>query len=66
MELVRLIYTFIQGDIECVGDPALIPGSSVEIRGIGEIFSGKYYITGAKHSFGSGGYTTSLSVRRAV
>ena len=65
-EMIKTLNTFIQGDLECVGEPTLRPGTPVKIEGIGKIFSGIYYITSAKHSFGDGGYTTTIGVRRKI
>lgn len=65
-ELTKLARKFIEGSIDCIGDPELIPGVSVEIKGIGDLFSGKYYITGAKHSLSGSGYKTTLDVRRVL
>lgn len=54
--------TKIQGSIDLVGNPYLIAGLNIEIKGIGH-FSGKYHITRAKHRFERySGYTTSLEV----
>jgi len=40
------------------------PRSGNEINGLGESFSGSYYIVRATHTFGTGGYETEFSVRR--
>ncbi len=65
-ELKRRNNGFIQGQLECAGDPMLRPGITVNIDKIGERFSGVYYITKAKHSIGDGGYKTTLDVRRSI
>jgi phage protein D len=49
---------------EVMGDPALRPGSIVNISGVGARFSGAYSVTKTEHVFGSGGYTTSFEVER--
>lgn len=54
----------VSGSCECIGNPEIAPGTNVEIKGVGKRFSGKYYVTSAIHDIGTGGYTTSLSLRR--
>jgi phage protein D len=66
VELKKALNSFIQGTLECIGDPDLRPGICIEIEGLGELFSGKYYITSAKHSLDNNGYKTSLGVRRIL
>jgi uncharacterized protein len=46
------------------GDPDLRPGRSVDVAGVGPRFSGTYYVTRAVHSTGTGGYRTTLALRR--
>lgn len=55
---------FITGNGASVGLPKLRAGVVVEIEGVGPRFSGAYYVTRSTHSIGSGGYTTTFSVRR--
>lgn len=62
--LERKNNNLLTGTCECVGDPDYIPGTVVEVEGVGKKFSGKYYITGVRHSIGDGGYTASLEVRK--
>jgi phage protein D len=64
-ELKRRNKGFIEGSIECIGDPQLQPGMTVNIEKVSKRFSGVYYVTKAKHSIGDGGYKTTLDVRRA-
>ena len=66
VKLKNAINQFIQGDLECIGDTTLRPGNKIEIQGLGTMFSGQYYITSARHTFGGSGYTTTISVRRIV
>ncbi len=62
----QLVQGYTQGSLECIGDPQLRPGNAVEIKGMGDLFSGNYYITGARHTLSDNGYTTSLQVRRSI
>ena len=66
MELKKAVNTFIQGDLECIGDPELRTGSKIEIGGIGTLFSGSYYVTSTRHTFDDTGYRTTLGVRRII
>ena len=45
-----------------VGLPDLRAGSVVEIDGLGDRFSGRYFVTGTTHTIGDGGYTTQFDV----
>jgi uncharacterized protein len=65
-ELKRRNKGFIEGSLECIGNPELRPGMTVNIIKVGKRFSGTYYVTKAKHSISDGGYKTSLDVRRSV
>jgi uncharacterized protein involved in type VI secretion and phage assembly len=54
---------FIQADGECrMGDPRLIAGRLVTIDGVGERFSGDYYVTEARHLWQRGSYEVTFSV----
>ena len=66
VELKKAVNTFIQGDLECIGDPELRAGSKIEIGGIGTLFSGSYYVTSTRHTFDDTGYRTTLGVRRII
>ena len=45
-----------------MGDPRIIAGRQVTIKGVGAKFSGKYYITQARHTYKGGHYLVSFSV----
>ena len=54
--------TSIDGSLEFSGNPYLIAGINIEIKGIGH-FSGKYHITKARHTIDKGnGYKTECEV----
>jgi phage protein D len=65
-ELKRRNQTLIEGTLECIGDPELRPGMTVNIEKVGERFSGTYYVKSAKHSISESGYKTTLEVRRCL
>ena len=68
--------TYITGEADCFGDPALKPGLVVKIvvndEKADDVFNGKYFIVGCTHQFtpsghsggGAGGYTTMIKVAR--
>jgi hypothetical protein len=47
-----------------VGDPTLRAKSIVEVRGITQLLSGKYYVTEVKHVVSGSGYTCELKLTR--
>lgn len=65
-ELKKRNQTLIEGTLECIGDPQLRPGMTVNIEKVGKRFSGAYYVKSAKHSIGDSGYKTTLEVRRCL
>ncbi len=42
---------FVTGEVTIQGDPKAVPGATVEFSGFGKVFSGKYLITSATHSY---------------
>jgi phage protein D/phage baseplate assembly protein gpV len=53
---------FAQAEGTCSGNSAVIAGAEVELKGIGQRFSGRYRITHASHQFGDSGYTTNFEI----
>ena len=45
-----------------IGQPKLRPGHNIRLGGLGDRFSGSYYVVGVTHLYGRGGYTTSFDV----
>jgi phage protein D len=67
--MARAIYNrqqrdFVEADGTCPGIPDLVAGKTIEIEGVGDPFSGTYYVTSATHTLGEGGYETKFKVRR--
>ena len=58
--------TYISGEGECVGRTDLRAGTVIKIEGVGDRFSGLYYVPSATHRFDAkrGAYRTQFSVRR--
>jgi phage protein D len=48
---------FLTGTGRCSGNPEIKPGSTVKLKELG-VFSGKYYVTAARHQIGQRGYIT--------
>ncbi|WP_317615778.1 hypothetical protein, partial [Phormidesmis priestleyi] len=58
------VLTLIKGEGVCHGYPLLRAGKVIKIDGIGQRFSGKYYVTAASHRYSSRGYYTHFTVQR--
>jgi phage protein D len=58
-------YEFITGKGEIIGLPDLRPGDTMAIGGLGDRFSGSYYVKKVEHQIGSAGYTTRFEVRKS-
>ncbi len=50
--------------LQVVGDPTLRAKSVIEVRGISNALSGKYYVAEAKHVIGANGYLVDLKLTR--
>jgi phage protein D len=59
-------YAYITASGQVIGIPDLRPGDNIEVQGLGQRFSGQYYVTKVEHSLGSSGYTTGFDVRNWV
>jgi len=57
---------FVTGQGATIGLPELRAGQVVEILGLGDRFSGAYYVTQISHTMDSGGYQTTFSVERSA
>jgi uncharacterized protein involved in type VI secretion and phage assembly len=53
---------FIQAEGICEGNPLVHAGAIVEVKGVGQRFSGRYRITHAVHRYDDSGYTTHFTV----
>jgi phage protein D len=56
--------TYITGEGTTVGNAAIRAGTVIELRGLGQRFSGLYYVTTAVHTRDERGYVTGFTVRR--
>lgn len=54
---------FVEAEGACAGQPDLVAGVELTIRGVGTRFGGDYFVTAATHSASAGqGYQTSFSI----
>jgi len=60
----REVLGLITGEGICRGNTQVRAGKVIEIDGIGQRFSGLYYVTAASHRYGTRGYFTYFTVRR--
>ena len=56
--------SFITGTAETIGMPELEPGMCLYLGGLGEWFSGKYFIDKVTHRIDGSGYRSTIQVRR--
>lgn len=64
-QLETMALAYITGSGECQGNPQLRTGRVIEIVGLGQQFSGLYYVTSATHTHTKGeGYRTEFEVKR--
>lgn len=61
-ELARISEGFVSGSAETIGIPEIRAGVTVRIEGVGEKFTGDYFVEQATHSIGGSGYTTSFQI----
>ncbi|HYP30284.1 MAG TPA: contractile injection system protein, VgrG/Pvc8 family, partial [Burkholderiaceae bacterium] len=59
-------YEFLQATGQAIGLPDMRPGDNVNVAGVGQRFSGQYYVTRVEHVIGNNGYTTGFTVRRST
>ncbi|MBI1878918.1 MAG: VgrG-related protein [Chloroflexi bacterium] len=53
---------FIQAEGTCMGDPGVKAGWTITIKGVGQRFSGKYFVTSAMHIYNAEGYETRFTM----
>jgi phage protein D len=59
-----LLKNFIKGEGSCSGNPLIRAGAAIELTGLGERFSGVYYVVSTVHSINEDGYKTIFKVKR--
>jgi phage baseplate assembly protein gpV len=53
---------FVEAEGICNGNPQVLAGWKVIIKGVGTRFSGKYFVTSATHVYGENGYRTTFNI----
>ncbi|MEH1922429.1 VgrG-related protein [Nostoc sp.] len=54
---------FVYADAKAAGNPEIRPGRVVKLKGMGDRYSGKYYVTETRHFYSQRVYETDFSVR---
>ena len=62
--LENIAKDMVKATASTVGLPELRAGSLIYVTGVGERFSGWYFVTGTTHTIGDSGYTTQFECRR--
>jgi phage protein D len=62
--LAERAYAFLTATGKAIGLPDLRPGDNVEIHGVGERFSGMYFVTKAIHTLNASGLLTEFTARK--
>jgi phage protein D len=63
-ELERRALEYITGHGSCIGKPELVSRTVVELKGLGQRLSGRYYVTSTTHSIDANGYRTEFEAKR--
>jgi phage protein D len=62
--LERIAKDMVKGTGSTVGLPDLRAGGILELEGMGDRFSGRYFVVSTTHAIADGGYTTNFECRR--
>jgi phage protein D len=60
----EMLVAFITGEGTAIGNTDIRAGEVLELQGLGQRFSGLYYVTSAAHNIDQSGYTTTFTVER--
>ncbi|MBN2440644.1 MAG: phage late control D family protein [Spirochaetales bacterium] len=63
-ELERIGRGMVKASGSTIGLPNLRAGTYVQINGLGDLFSGRFYITGTTHTINNSGYITKFEARK--
>jgi phage protein D len=63
-QLEGLSLDFISGSGKCIGNPSIRAGIIIELKDLGEKFSGLYYVDTVTHTISESGYLTNFTVKR--
>lgn len=56
----------VQGSGESIGIPDIVAGKIINLKELGKVFSGAYYVEQSTHSLSSSGYKTTFKVRKST
>ena len=62
--LTQRAHEFITGSLSVMGNPEIRPGDNVVLHRLGMRFDGAYHVKQVEHTYGAGGFLTSLQVNR--
>lgn len=51
----------VRGRVKCQGFPDVLPGNFIKLNGVGERFNGPVFVSGVKHLYKEGDWTTEIS-----
>lgn len=51
----------VRGRVKCQGFPDILPGNFIKLNGVGERFNGPVFVSGVKHLYKEGDWTTEIS-----
>ncbi len=61
----QMLQNFLTGDGECIGNNEMLAGATVELKGLGDSFSGSWYLTHTTHIYDkNNGYKTRFKAKR--
>jgi phage protein D/phage baseplate assembly protein gpV len=53
---------FVEAEGTCIGDPSIVAGVRITIKGVGQRFSGTYFVTSATHVYELGDYSVRFGI----
>ncbi|MBA7490397.1 hypothetical protein ES702_00935 [subsurface metagenome] len=62
--LENIVKGMVKASGSTVGLPDLRAGTNIEIKNLGELFNGRYFVTQTTHTISDTGYTTNFSARK--
>jgi len=62
--LERIAKDMVTGSGSTVGVPDLVAGTAIDVGGVTDRFSGRYFVTSTTHAIGESGYTTEFDCRK--
>ena len=61
--LFDIAYSMVKAQCKAIGIPELRPGQVIQLKGVGDLFSRKYYVDKVTHVIGKDGYDTNFTVK---